>query len=156
MRSLRSSALVVLILLTAACDRDPLLGPSELRGEWRLVHQAQEGHTEHRLTFGADGKYRSELRWYGFHGHTSTVVTGYATTTGAYRLEGDELLLRIVRSEEWQMYAVGPNPSVQKVLAPRWARAATVELQGDELYYTFVSAPLDVPVVTTAVYQRLR
>lgn len=156
MKSLRMSALVILLLLAAACDRDPLLGPPELHGEWRLVHQAQEGHTEHRLTFGADGGYRSELRWYGFYGHPATVVTGYATATGAYRLDGDELRLRIARTEEWQMYAVGPNPSVQKVLAPSWERAGTVDLNGDELRYTFVSAPLDVPVVTTAVYQRLR
>jgi hypothetical protein len=153
----RTLQLLLLISLVTACDRSTVLEPSPVRGEWRIVQPAPgNAYTEQSLVFGSDGTFRSELLWYGFHGSPPTTLTGYARTVGEYRLDGERLLLRQRRSEEWQMYAVGPNPSVSVVSRPKWAEHGTVRVSGDRLFHTFTSAPADTPVTATMVYERVR
>ena len=82
-------------------------------------------------------------------------MTGYWRTRGRYRMEGDRLMVAITRSEEWQKYAVGPNPSVSTP-RPVWGERGTVDVDGDRLIHTYVSAPADRPETFTEVYQRER
>lgn len=125
-----------------------------VQGDWVFPYPANEGaHTETRLKFGADGSYSSELLWIGFYGLPADDVTGYLRTAGQYRMEGDRLLLRIIRSETWQKYAVGTNPSVSTSV-PTWLRRGTLEVRGDKLVHTYVSAPGDADETFTEIYQR--
>jgi hypothetical protein len=162
MRTIRILALLAALVTTAGCSgMDDLLpeiaAPSvDVAGEWVLMYPANDGaHTETRMKFGADGSYRSELLWIGFYGLPAGEVTGYMRTRGQYRLEGDRLMLRIVFAEEWQKYAVGPNPSVSTP-RPVWGERGTLAVDGDRLLHTYVSAPADAPQTFTEVYRRER
>lgn len=164
MRTFRLLALLAATLLaSAACSGvDDVLssvipeGSVNVEGEWLLAYPGNEGaHTETRLTFGADGSYSMELLWIGFYGLPADEVTGYQRTQGQYRMEGDRLMLRITRSEHWQKYAVGPNPSVATP-APAWGENGTLRRDGDRLIHTYVSAPADAEQTFTEVYRRER
>lgn len=157
MNALRTCVLLTCSTLASACDNHRIAGPEEMRGEWLLVRRVDNGaRTEQRMTFAADGSLRSETQWLGFYGLPATEVTGYMRQNGRKRFEGSTLLLRIERSETWQKYAVGPNPSVVTVRKPEWTERGSVRVEGDQLLHTFVSAPADAPETFTAVYQRLR
>lgn len=139
-------------VLTAIRPRESV----EVTGDWLLTYPANDGaHTETRMKFGADGSFSSELLWIGFYDRPADEVTGYLRTQGRYRMEGDRLLLAVTRSEEWQKYAVGPNPSVNTPL-PRWSERGTLAVDGDRLIHTYVSAPADAPQTFTEVYHRER
>ncbi|HEX6368113.1 MAG TPA: hypothetical protein VF006_04210 [Longimicrobium sp.] len=164
MRIFRLVALLATTLVaSAACSGvDDVLsavipeGSVNVEGEWLLTYPANEGaHTETRMKFGADGSYSSELLWIGFYDLPADEVTGYLRTQGQYRMEGDRLMLRVTRAEEWQKYAVGPNPSVSTP-APGWGERGTLRRDGDRLIHTYVSAPADAPQTYTEVYRRER
>lgn len=164
MRTLPILALLGATLFTAAgCSGvDDLLtavrpGESvDVTGTWLVTHPANDGaHTEMRMKFGADGSFSSELLWIGFYDLPADEVTGYWRTQGRYRMEGDRLLLAITRSEEWQKYAVGPNPSVS-TSAPTWSGRGTLAVDGNRLIHTYVSAPADAPETFTEIYHRER
>lgn len=147
---------------TAGCSRTDDLLPEvtvpsvNVEGEWLTTYPANNGaHTETRMKFGADGSYSSELLWIGFYGLPAGEVTGYLRMRGQYRVEGDRLMLRIVRSEIWQKYAVGENPSVATPF-PTWSEHGTLAVDGDQLIHTYVSAPADRPETFTEVYRRER
>lgn len=150
------------LFATAGCAHvDGLLpefGPStvDVVGEWLVTYPANDGaHTEMRMKFEADGSYSSELLWIGFYGLPANEVTGYMRSRGEYRMDGDRLMLRITRAEEWQKYAAGPNPSVSTP-EPRWNAWGTLAVEGDRLIHTYVSAPADAPQTFTEVYRRQR
>ncbi|WP_420130423.1 hypothetical protein [Longimicrobium sp.] len=161
MRTIRILPLLAAILFAVpGCSEvDNLLpevtrGAVNVEGEWMLSYPANEGaHTETRLTFGAGGSYSSEILWIGFYGLPADEVTGYLRTKGQYRMDGDRLMLRITRAEGWQKYAVGPNPSVSTPV-PTWWEHGTLEVRGDKLVHTYVSAPADREETFTEVYQR--
>lgn len=163
MRTLRLLALLAAALFAAAgCSAtDDLLtavrpGDVDVVGDWLLTYPANDGaHTETRMKFGADGSFRSEVLWIGFYELPADEVTGYWRAQGRYRMEGDRLLLAITRSEMWQKYAVGPNPSVDTSV-PRWSDRGTLAVDGDRLTHTYVSAPADRPETYTEVYHRER
>jgi hypothetical protein len=163
MRTLRILSLLAALLFAAAgcAGMDDLLPdvlePSEnVVGEWVVTYPANDGaHTEMRMKFGADGSYSSELLWIGFYGLPADEVTGYWRTQGRYRMEGDNLLVATSRSEEWQKYAVGPNPGISTP-NPIWVERGTVDVDGDRLTHTYVSAPADKPETFTEVYRRER
>jgi hypothetical protein len=163
MRTIRILPLLLFALFaTAGCSRmDDLLpevtAPSvNVVGEWLTTYPSNDGaHTETRMKFGADGSYSSELLWIGFYGLPAGEVTGYVRMQGQYRLEGDRLMLRITRAEQWQKYAVGENPSVSTP-RPVWGENGTLAVEGDQLIHTYVSAPADAPETFTEVYRRER
>jgi hypothetical protein len=164
MRTFRILALlgVALFASTACSGVDDVLtavrpGESvDVAGNWLLTYPANDGaHTEMRMKFGADGSYSSELLWIGFYGLPADEVTGYWRTAGRYRMDGNRLLLAITRSEQWQKYAVGPNPSVSTPL-PRWTARGTLAVDGDRLIHTYVSAPADAEETFTEIYHRER
>jgi hypothetical protein len=70
-------------------------------------------------------------------------------------MEGDNLLVATSRSEEWQKYAVDPNPGISTP-NPIWVERGTVDVDGDRLTHTYVSAPADRPETFTEVYRRER
>lgn len=149
--------LLALPLLVQGCDGGSATGPTELRGEWLATHRLSDGaRTEDRFYFGADGTFRHEYLWYGFHGLPATELTGYSRTAGRYRVEGDSLHVLVGGRESWQKLAVGPNPTVTRVRRPRWAEHGTVRVEGDRLFHTTVSAPADAPQVFTQEYRRVR
>lgn len=152
--------LAVLVAATGCSQVNDLLpdvgGGENVEGQWLLTYPANEGaHTEMRMKFGGDGSYSSELLWIGFYGLPADEVTGYLRTEGEYRMEGDRLMLRITRSEQWQKYAVGPNPSVSTP-TPAWSPWGTLDVDGDRLIHTYVSAPADAEETFTEVYRRER
>lgn len=165
MRTSRILSLLAVVMLasSAACDGggdllvpDTMMGSVNVVGEWVAAYPASDGaHTEERMKFGASGSYSSEVLWIGFYGRPADEVTGYLRTQGRYRMEGDRLMLLVTRVEEWQKYAVGPNPSLSTP-DPVWAGRGTLEVEGDRLIHTFVAAPLDAPETFTQVYQRER
>jgi hypothetical protein len=162
MRTIRILSLLAVLFATAGCSRmDDLLPEIEapsvnVAGEWLLTYPANDGaHTEMRMKFAADGSFGSELLWIGFYGLPADEVTGYMRTSGRYRMEGDRLMLRIVFAEEWQKYAVGPNPSVSTP-RPVWSERGTLAVDGDRLIHTYVSAPADAPQTFAEVYRRER
>lgn len=155
LRSLLPLALAAL----AGCNDGRATGgpPDRVVGEWLASHPAPDGaRTETRMAFGADGGFRSEVRWYGFHGHPPATLTGYARETGEFRLQGDRLMLRIRRTENWQMYAAGPNPAVEERERSAWTGQGTLRVEGDRLLLTTTSAPADAPVTDTTAYARVR
>jgi hypothetical protein len=157
MTASRTLLLLLLIPLLTACDGSRVLEPSAIQGEWRIVQPASGNpYTVQSMVFRPDGTFGFELLWYGFHGSPPTTLTGYARTVGEYRLDGERLLWREHRSEHWQMYAAGPNPSVSVVSRPEWTEYGTVRVRGDRLFHTFTSAPADAPITTTMVYERVR
>lgn len=154
------SLLVPALLAAAACARitDVLVpgGSVNVVGDWVATYPANDGaHTEERMKFGEDGAFRSEVLWIGFYALPADEVTGYMRSEGRYRVEGDRLMVAITRSETWQKYAVGPNPSVATP-APAWGDHGRVAVDGDRLTRTYVSAPADAPQTFTAVYHRER
>lgn len=162
MRTVRTLALLAAVLASAVgcAQLDNLLprteGSADVVGQWLVTYPASDGaHTEQRLTFGADGSFSTELLWIGFYGLPADEVTGYMRTRGQYRVEGGRLMLRVTRAEEWQKYAVGPNPSVATP-DPVWGERGTVRVQGDRLIHTYVSAPADAPQTFTEIYRRER
>jgi hypothetical protein len=162
MRAIRILPLLAALCATAGCSgTDDLLpevtAPSvNVVGEWLTTYPANDGaHTETRMKFGADGSFSSELLWIGFHGLPAGEVTGYLRMRGQYRLDGDRLMLRIVRSEIWQKYAVGENPSVSTPF-PTWNENGTLAVDGDQLIHTYASAPADAPETFIEVYRRER
>ncbi len=158
MRAARPLLLLILTLLAAACDRAATItGPAELVGAWAVSNPAPEGaHTEQRMTFGSEGNFTAEVRWYGFYGLPADEQTGYMVSRGSYRLEGTTLVVRLTRQEQWQKYAVGENPSVETIRDPRWNEAGSVHVDGDRMTFTYVSAPADAPQVFTEEYRRVR
>jgi hypothetical protein len=164
MRTFRLLALLGATLFTGAgCsgvdDVLTAVRPGEsvdVAGNWLLTYPANDGaHTEMRMKFGADGSYSSELLWIGFYDLPADEVTGYWRTEGRYRMDGNRLLLALTRSEQWQKYAVGPNPSVNTPL-PRWTERGTLAVDGDRLIHTYVSAPADAEETFTEIYHRER
>jgi hypothetical protein len=152
--------LLALVVAATGCSRVgdllPDAGDENVEGEWLITYPANEGaHTETRMKFGGDGSYESEVLWIGFYGLPADEVTGYWRTEGEYRMEGNLLMLRITRSEEWQKYAVGPNPSVSTPKSV-WSDRGTLDVDGDRLIHTYVSAPFDAPQTFTEVYRRER
>jgi hypothetical protein len=156
--------LAAALLGTAACSgADDLLVPDtwvasvSVVGQWVSSMPANDGaHTEERMTFGDDGSFSSEILWIGFHGRPAAEVTGYYRTRGSYALDGDRLMVRTTRAEQWQKYAVGENPSVVTTSNPIWTERGTLAVAGDRLLHTYVSAPADAPETFTQVYQRER
>ena len=147
----------LILLLVAACESRSLVTPEAMRGSWRAVYPAGPGErTEQWIHFGSDGSFRSEILWYGFYGHPSSTRTGYMVSEGQHRVDGDRLEARIRRTEQWQMYAAGPNPVIEVRSDPEWAEHGTVRVRGDQLFLTTTSAPADAPITTTEVYQRVR
>lgn len=159
MRRIRTAVLLAATLFAAArCSGADLFTADSagVVGRWLVEYPANDGaHTEQRLTFGADGSYASELLWIGFYGRPADEVTGYLRTRGQYRVRDGVLMLRIERQEEWQKYAVGPNPAVSTP-RPVWGDHGTVRVEGDRLIHTFVSAPADAPETFTVTYRRER
>lgn len=161
MRLLRTSALLLALLLTAAaCARD-LLPPfdpddaADVGGRWVLVYPHPEGaRYEKRMSFGTDGVYQSEGLWIGFYGQPADEVTGSLRIRGRYRLDGDVLMLRITRSEMWQKYGIGANPSIVSRSDAPWEERGTMRVEGGKLIHTYVSAPADAPTTYTEVYER--
>lgn len=161
MRTIRILPLLAAALLAVTgCSRiDALLPGSSLEnmvGQWLLTYPAEgDAHTEMRMTFAEDGSYSSELLWIGFYGLPADEVTGYWRTWGEYRMEGDRLMVRLTRSEQWQKYAAGPNPSVTTP-EPVWGDRGTVDVDGNRLIHTYVSAPADAEETFVEVYRRER
>lgn len=153
----RTVPVLALLLLLAACESRSLVAPEEMRGSWRIVYPAGDGaRTEQWIHLGSDGSFRSEMLWYGYHGHPSATRTGQSISEGEHRVDGDRLEVRIRRTEQWQMYAVGPNPAIEVRSDPEWTDHGTVRVRGDQLFHTTTSAPADAPITATETYQRVR
>lgn len=152
---IRGVLLAAALLVSAAGCTDGLVdtNPPAMVGTWLMSHPGLAGgRTETRMTFAQDGAYSSEMRWVTGSGETM----GHVRVRGHYRMEGDHLLLRITRSEEWQAGAAGPNPAVDRRLLPQWQEHGTVSVDGEFLTHTFVSAPFDAPETHFVIYHRKR
>ena len=157
MRLAKILSALSLLLLVAACESRSLVAPEGMRGSWRIVYPADDGaRTEQWIHLGADGSFRGEILWYGYYGHPPATRTGYSTSEGEHRLDGDRLEVRVRRTEQWQMYAVGPNPAIEVRKDPEWTDYGTVRVRGDQLFHTTTSAPADAPITATETYQRVR
>lgn len=164
MRITRTLALLSAVLLgSAACSRvgdlvAPIIGSPSVNvvGDWLSTHRANDKErVEERMKFGDDGSFSSETLWIGFYGVPKDEVTGYSRTYGRYRLDGDKLQVSLTRSEHWQKYAVGTNPTTV-TLEPVWGDRGSLDRDGDRLIHTYVSAPVDAPQTFKQVYQRER
>jgi hypothetical protein len=147
---------VLLLTLAAGCDRGSLL-PAAFLGTW--LHTATHGdgsRSEHRVALLPGGGLRTELLSYGWYGLGDGTLAGYHRESGEYRIRGDSLHTRVGRTETWALHATGPNPLVRTTGRAPFTPTARIRLVDDRLVYTFVHAPLDVPVEETIVFRRER
>lgn len=152
MRAIRFLFLFALALQLAGCDTGAIVGPPELHGTWVFTPGGGMMVSEHRLEFSPGGEFRASTEFRAGAGE----LVEYTRITGRYRVEGDRLFVMRVREERWAKHAAEPRRVVERPFPPEWAEVATVRVEGDQLAYSFVSAPLDVPETFTWIYRRER
>jgi hypothetical protein len=162
MRTVRRFGLLLATALTlASCgDANLLALPQGLPGTWMAEpYRWDDGWSPKRmdrvLTFQPDGGYMWEVLSYGGYGKPESELTFYHRVIGTYRLNGDQLQVRITTRITADSFYGSLTPTLEQV-QPRWDDHGTLQLLGDRLWHTYITYPADAPETTVEVYARVK
>jgi hypothetical protein len=84
--------------------------------------------------------------------YTETRRSGefYSITSGWYEITADSLVLHPART----VSRTSPYGSMERIDLPATRRAYGLELRGDTLLRSYISAPFDAPILTIERYER--
>ena len=148
------------VLFAVACSEPTAVG-GDLVATWAGAPEdlSPAGWYQIKLTFGATGAFRAEVRNYGLYpAQHRSELSAYERTEGTYRTEGDRLILMPQRLVTWDRF-YGAS-SAERVDEPYpytgYLNGARYRIEGSLLMIEYTSYPADAPVATTMILGRER